>query len=209
MRLLIRSDNRHEKQLTILEADRSFVRFMETHSHGIVSMHTQASTAWHQKYEEGTVKTSLRAMLWGVLLMEWQARLIEKDTQVLQLAETAGWATRPEWNPEQKKGTAVKPRQPAARGCKASSGAADQLIKNSKRRHGAPISKPETSQTGFPSRSHRGGIDPDSPSTRRRSVSGPGSSGQQLRGQVDRSTPTQGESEQIRPGQLGAGANSE
>ena len=64
-------------------------------------MHTQA--AWHQKYEEGTVKTSLRAMLWGVLLMEWQARLIEKDTQVLQLAETAGWATRPEWNPEQKK----------------------------------------------------------------------------------------------------------
>ena len=130
MRLLIRSDNRHEKQLTILEADRSFVRFMETHSHGIVSMHTQASTAWHQKYEEGTVKTSLRAMLWGVLLMEWQARLIEKDTQVLQLAETAGWATRPEWNPEQKKGTAVKPRQPAARGCKASSGAADQLLKN-------------------------------------------------------------------------------
>ena len=35
-------------------------------------MLTQASTAWHQEYE-GTVKTSLRATLWGVLLMEWQA----------------------------------------------------------------------------------------------------------------------------------------
>ena len=52
--------------------------FMETNSHGIVSMLTQASTTWHQKYEEGTVATSLRATLWGVLLMEWQARLWRK-----------------------------------------------------------------------------------------------------------------------------------
>ena len=78
--------------------------WMETNSHGIVGMLTQASTAWHQEFEEGTVNTSLRATLWGVILMEWQARLekIEKDAQVLQVAETAGWATR-KWNPEQKK----------------------------------------------------------------------------------------------------------
>ena len=114
MRILIRSAIRHEQQLTILEADRSYVFFMETNSHGIIGLLTvtQASATWHQKFEEGTVRTSLRATLWGVILMERQACLekIEKDTQVLQVAETAGWATRTplqwiynEWNPEQKK----------------------------------------------------------------------------------------------------------
>ena len=69
MRILIRSAIRHEPQLTILEADRSYAFFMETNSHGIIGLLTQASTMWHQKFEEGTVRTSLRATLWGAKRM--------------------------------------------------------------------------------------------------------------------------------------------
>ena len=43
MRILIRSAIRHEQQLTILEANRSYVLFMETNSHGIIGLLTQAS----------------------------------------------------------------------------------------------------------------------------------------------------------------------
>eukprot|EP00439_Symbiodinium_sp_Y106_P069638 s5128_g12.t1 len=104
MRILIRSAIRHEPQLTILEADRSYAFFMETNSHGIIGLLTQASTMWHQKFEEGTV------------------------------AETAGWATRTplqwiynEWNPEQKKALPSSrdnlPREDAKK-------AVAQLIKN-------------------------------------------------------------------------------
>ncbi|CAE7247000.1 pksN [Symbiodinium natans] len=112
LKTLVKTALRHEHQLTILEADRSYVFFLDTTNHGIVSMLIQASATWNTKFEEGTVNTSLRATLWGVLLMEWKARLekIESDTKVLQVAETAGWATRSplqwiynEWNPVQKK----------------------------------------------------------------------------------------------------------
>ena len=86
--------------------------FMETGNHGMINMMTQASQAWHQQYEAGAVTTSLRATLWGVLLLEWQARLnkIESDAQALQTAETAGCISRTplqwvyiEWSVEQKK----------------------------------------------------------------------------------------------------------
>ncbi|CAE7214543.1 Pol [Symbiodinium natans] len=112
LKTLVKTALRHEHQLTILEADRSYVFFLDTTNHGIVSMLIQASATWNTKFEEGTVNTSLRATLWGVLLMEWKARLekIESDAKVLQVAETAGWATRSplqwiynEWNPVQKK----------------------------------------------------------------------------------------------------------
>ena len=43
MRILIRSAIRHEQQLTILEANTSYVLFMETNSHGIIGLLTQAS----------------------------------------------------------------------------------------------------------------------------------------------------------------------
>ena len=75
-------------------------------------MLVQASQAWHQHFEAGTVTTSLRATLWGVLLLEWKTRLdkIENDVNALQTAETAHWITRTplqwtctEWNAEQKK----------------------------------------------------------------------------------------------------------
>ncbi|CAE7279311.1 unnamed protein product [Symbiodinium natans] len=112
LKTLVKTALRHEHQLTILEADRSYVFFLDTTNHGIVSMLIQASATWNTKFEECTVNTSLRATLWGVLLMEWKARLekIESDAKVLQVAETAGWATRSplqwiynEWNPVQKK----------------------------------------------------------------------------------------------------------
>eukprot|EP00439_Symbiodinium_sp_Y106_P002917 s10371_g1.t1 len=92
LRLLVRAASRHEQQLTSLEADRSY--------------------AWHQHFEAGTVTTSLRATLWGVLLLEWKTRLdkIENDVNARQTAETAHWITRTplqwtctEWNAEQKK----------------------------------------------------------------------------------------------------------
>ncbi|CAE7336147.1 pksN [Symbiodinium pilosum] len=112
LRTLIGAAARHEQQLTSLEADRSYVLFLETGNHGMINMLIQASQAWHQQYEAGTVTTTLRATLWGVLLLEWQARLtkIEQDTQALQTAETANWILRTplqwvytEWNAEQKK----------------------------------------------------------------------------------------------------------
>ena len=112
LRTLVRAAARHEQQLTSLEADRSYVLFLETGNHGMINVLVQASQTWHQKYEAGTVTTSLRATLWGVLLLEWQARLnkIETDTQALQTAETANWILRTplqwvytEWNAEQKK----------------------------------------------------------------------------------------------------------
>ena len=70
LKVLIKAATRHEQQLTSLESDRSFVFFMETGNHGLISMMIQASQAWHQKYEAGTVTTSLRATLWGVLLLD-------------------------------------------------------------------------------------------------------------------------------------------
>ena len=96
LRTLVRAAARREQQLTSLEAERSYVLFMATGSHSTISMLTQASQAWHQQYEAGAVTTSLRATLWGVLLLEWQARLnkIETDTQALQTAEAAGWISR-------------------------------------------------------------------------------------------------------------------
>ena len=97
MGLLIRSAIRCEQQLTILEADRSFVFFMETNSHGIVSMLTQASTALASEIRGRDGQSVTESYSVGcTLVMEWQARLekIEKDPQVLQVAETATWATR-------------------------------------------------------------------------------------------------------------------
>lgn len=112
LKALIKAATRHEQQLTILEADRSFVFFLETGSHGLLGLLIQASQAWHQQYEAGSVTTSLRATLWGVLLLEWKTRLekVENDAQALQTAEAAHWITRSplqwtymEWNAEQKK----------------------------------------------------------------------------------------------------------
>ena len=112
LRLLVRAVSRHEQQLTSLEADRSYVFFLEVGHHGLIGMLVQASQAWHQQFEAGTVTTSLRATLWGVLLLEWKTRLdkIENDANALQTAEAAHWITRTplqwtytEWNAEQKK----------------------------------------------------------------------------------------------------------
>ncbi|CAE7406544.1 unnamed protein product [Symbiodinium sp. CCMP2592] len=103
---------RHEHQMAMLEADRSFVFFLETGPHGMVGLLVQASQNWHQQFELGNIKQSLRSTLWGVLLMEWQARLekIETDTQALQTTEAAGWISRSplqwaytEWHAEQRK----------------------------------------------------------------------------------------------------------
>eukprot|EP00439_Symbiodinium_sp_Y106_P042252 s4841_g5.t1 len=88
LRLLVRAVSRHEQQLTSLEADRSYVFFLEVGHHGLIGMLVQASQAWHQQFEAGTVTTSLRATLWGVLLLEWKTRLdkIENDANALQTA---------------------------------------------------------------------------------------------------------------------------
>ncbi|CAE7860007.1 unnamed protein product [Symbiodinium necroappetens] len=63
-------------------------------------------------FEAGTVTTSLKATLWGILLMELQLRLQKTgtDEKMLRIMENAGWAQRSplqwcytEWNPEQGK----------------------------------------------------------------------------------------------------------
>ncbi|CAE7718877.1 pksN [Symbiodinium sp. CCMP2592] len=81
LRVLLKAVSRHEHQMAMLEADRSFVFFLETGPHGMVG-----------------------------LLVQARLEKTETDTQAWQTAETAGWITRSplqwaytEWNPEQKK----------------------------------------------------------------------------------------------------------
>ena len=43
LRFLVRAASRHEQQLTSLEADRSYVFFLEVGHHGLIGMLVQAS----------------------------------------------------------------------------------------------------------------------------------------------------------------------
>ena len=82
MRILIRSAIRHEQQLTILEAKQELRAL-----HGDEQSWNNRAANPSQPARRGIRSSSLRATLWGVILMEWQARLekIEKDAQVLQV----------------------------------------------------------------------------------------------------------------------------
>ena len=209
LRLLVRAASRHEQQLTSLEADRSYVFFLEVGHHGLIGMLVQASQAWHQQFEAGTVTTSLRATLWGVLLLEWKTRLdkIENDVNALQTAEAAHWITRTplqwtytEWNAEQKKAYfASQPGQPATRGGKKSGESTSQVHSQGRRR--ASIPESEATQAGHTGRGSGDAPDPHHPPTGSGDLQRPGHSGEQLCREADRPTPTTRTSQQERAGQ--------
>ena len=97
LRILVGAAIRHEQQLTILEADRSYTFFFETKDLGIVQMLVQASRTWHQRFGP----------------CSWDGSCLQKaetDEKMLRIMETAGWAQRTplqwcdtEWNQEQRK----------------------------------------------------------------------------------------------------------
>ena len=153
----------------LLEADRSFVFFMETNSHGIVSMLIECEHDLASEVRRGDGQKNIAASndvgraLDGVEGPTGENR--DGRIGVLQVAETAGGGQRRtplQWvyngvESGAKEGATIRPR-PAARGRKASSGAADR--KHRKRRRGTQISKPQAPQTRSPGRSHRDGFDP-------------------------------------------------
>ena len=191
MRILIRSAIRHEPQLTILEADRSYAFFMETNSHGIIGLLTQASTMWHQKFEEGTVRTSLRATLWGAKRMHKCSRWRRQQAGQRGL-RSSGYTTSGTQNRRRRyhqAATIYRAKTPK------SGGTVDQEY--SQGRHGAQIPKSKAAEAGHDP-------DPDCPSACGRGASRSGPAREQLCGQVDRASPSQRKSEQVCPSQ-GAG----
>ena len=207
LRLLVRAASRHEQQLTSLEADRSYVFFLEVGHHGLIGMLVQASQAWHQQFEAGTVTTSLRATLWGVLLLEWKTRLdkIENDANALQTAEAAHWITRTplqwtytEWNTEQKKALPASrdnlPHEDAKR-------AVNRLLKSTaKGRRRTSIPESEAAQARPAGRGGSDAADPHHPPSGSGDLHGSGHTGEQLRWEADRPMPTTGTSQQERAG---------
>ena len=205
LRTLVRAAARHEQQLTSLEAD-SYVLFLETGNHGMISMLIQASQAWRQQYEAGTVTTTLRATLWGVLLLEWQARLTRigppnSGGGQLDFADSAPVSVhRMECGAEES--PAIKHGRPHSRAGQASRG--QPAEEHGKGRHSASAPKPQATAPGSAGRRRGDAPDPDHPSTCGGSLSGPGPASQQLPGKGDRTSAAQRKGQQNVPGE-GAG----
>ena len=66
---------RHEAALQLLEADRSWILFMEAGELGIIPQLMQTTATWKKSRTQGTCKCGLRQALMGALLMELAARL--------------------------------------------------------------------------------------------------------------------------------------
>ena len=66
---------RHETALQLLEADRSWILFMEAGELGIIPQLMQTTATWKKSRTQGTCKCGLRQALMGALLMELVARL--------------------------------------------------------------------------------------------------------------------------------------
>ena len=187
--------------------------FLEVGHHGLIGMLVQASQAWHQHFEAGTVTTSLRATLWGVLLLEWKTRLdkIENDVNALQTAETAHWITRTplQWDLYRmecgaKESFASQPGQPTARGSQKSGESTSQVHSQGRRR--ASIPESETTQAGHTSRGSGDAPDTHHPPTGSGDLQRPGHSGEQLCREADRPATAPGTSQQECAGQR-AGKN--
>ena len=204
LRLLVRAASRHEQQLTSLEADRSYVFFLEVGHHGLIGMLVQASQAWHQQFEAGTVTTSLRATLWGVLLLEWKTRrkrrqcssdsrdgpLDHADSAPVDLYRMECGA---------KESLASQPGQPTTRGSQKSGESTSQVHSQGRRR--ASIPESETTQAGHTSRGSGDAPDTHHPPTGSGDLQRPGHSGEQLCREADRPTPKTRTSQQECAGQ--------
>ena len=77
---------RHEAALQLLEADRSWILFMEAGELGIIPQLMQTTATWKKSRTQGTCKCGLRQALMGALLMELAARLqkLEADAPAQQ-----------------------------------------------------------------------------------------------------------------------------
>ena len=113
---------RHEAALQLLEADRSWILFMEAGELGIIPQLMQTTATWKKSRTQGTCKC-LRQALMGALLMELAARLqkLEADAPAQQrLSKAKLLSTEPlAWHYEVEPGQAIsrahRGRTPPAR----------------------------------------------------------------------------------------------
>ena len=86
---------RHEAALQLLEADRSWILFMEAGELGIIPQLMQTTATWKKSRAQGTCKCGLRQALMGALLMELAARLQKLGPAQQRLSKAKLLSTEP------------------------------------------------------------------------------------------------------------------
>ena len=90
---------RHEAALQLLEADRSWIMFMDSGDLGITQQLINTATSWKQSRAQGTCNCGRRQALMGARLMELEARMtkILTDQDAQQKLITAGLLSKDPW----------------------------------------------------------------------------------------------------------------
>ena len=79
---LARMMARHEMALQQLEADRSWVIFVDSGSLGIINQLMLTTATWKKQRSKNECSCSLRQALLGAMLMELEARMVKLETDV-------------------------------------------------------------------------------------------------------------------------------
>ena len=108
---LARMMARHETALQQLEADRSWVIFIDSGSLGIINQLMRATATWKKQRSKNECSCSLRQALMGAMLMELEARMVKLETDAsaqtplarakILLQDPLRWQYT-KWNSEQK-----------------------------------------------------------------------------------------------------------
>ncbi|CAE7197792.1 unnamed protein product [Symbiodinium natans] len=111
VQVLTKYVSQHAMALQLLEADRSWVLWMDSGALGIIPQLVKTTATWKESREQNKCNCSLRQALLGALLLELQARLarMEEDKAAqapliqrkLLTAEPMAW-TYTRWNPDKK-----------------------------------------------------------------------------------------------------------
>ena len=108
---LARMMARHETALQQLEADRSWVIFIDSGSLGIINQLMRTTATWKKQRSKNECSCSLRQALMGAMLMELEARMVKLETDAsaqtplarakILLQDPLRWQYT-KWNSEQK-----------------------------------------------------------------------------------------------------------
>ena len=90
---------RHEAALQMLEADRSWIMFMDSGDLGITQQLLKTTASWKRSRAQGTCNCGLRQALMGALLMELEARMAKllTDQDAQQKLISAGLLQKDPW----------------------------------------------------------------------------------------------------------------
>ncbi|CAE7224369.1 unnamed protein product [Symbiodinium natans] len=111
VQVLTKYVSQHAMALQLLEADRSWVLWMDSGAMGIIPQLVKTTATWKESREQNKCTCSLRQALLGSLLLELQARLAKMEgdkaaqapliQRKMLVAEPMAWSyTR--WNPDKK-----------------------------------------------------------------------------------------------------------